>query len=165
MLGEMEGTWTFGVDLDSCRTPPTGEIEVWAQQVIDRFGSYAEVSPSGTGVKIFSQAEPADIAALRKITGHNSWSILEKRQTARIIPPPSNCTFLIGTTPSLGIGSLALRLTFAESHLMIAGKPNPNPKTTEHQDPPRQEKTATTDDILARLNTAAKHNKGIDTAL
>jgi hypothetical protein len=31
--------------------------------------------------------------------------------------------------------------------------------------PPGQEKTGNTDDILGRLNTAAKHNKGIDTAL
>ena len=32
---------------------PTPAIAPWAQEVIDRFDSYTEVSPSGTGVKIF----------------------------------------------------------------------------------------------------------------
>lgn len=41
-----------GVDLDSCRNPETGEVELWAQQHIDRFNSYTETSPSGKGVHI-----------------------------------------------------------------------------------------------------------------
>lgn len=43
----------FGVDLDGCRNPETGEITHWGQEWIRRFASYAEVSPSGTGVKIY----------------------------------------------------------------------------------------------------------------
>lgn len=42
-----------GIDLDSCRDPNTGAIDTWAQCIIDRFASYTEVSPSGTGLKIF----------------------------------------------------------------------------------------------------------------
>lgn len=41
-----------GVDLDDCRDPKSGAIAAWAQAIIDRIGSYAEASPSGTGVKI-----------------------------------------------------------------------------------------------------------------
>jgi putative DNA primase/helicase len=42
-----------GVDLDKCRNPETGEIEEWAQKIIDSAAeSYAEVSPSGTGIHI-----------------------------------------------------------------------------------------------------------------
>ena len=41
-----------GVDLDGCRNPDTGEIEEWAQEIIDSLASYTEVSPSGTGVHI-----------------------------------------------------------------------------------------------------------------
>jgi putative DNA primase/helicase len=41
-----------GIDLDRCRDPETGEIEPWAQKVIDRAGGYAEASPSGLGVHI-----------------------------------------------------------------------------------------------------------------
>jgi primase-polymerase (primpol)-like protein len=40
------------VDLDGCRDPETGEIEPWARDVVQRFGSYTEVSPSGTGLHI-----------------------------------------------------------------------------------------------------------------
>jgi len=43
-----------GVDLDACRDPVTGELTTWAQAIIDDFGSYTEVSPSKTGVKIFA---------------------------------------------------------------------------------------------------------------
>src|SRR5271157_1430271 len=42
-----------GIDLDNCRTPQTGEIAPWAQRIIKQLDSYGEVSPSGTGVKIF----------------------------------------------------------------------------------------------------------------
>ena len=42
-----------GIDLDQCRGPDTGVIEPWAMEIIQTIGSYAEVSPSGTGVKIF----------------------------------------------------------------------------------------------------------------
>jgi len=41
------------VDLDGCRHPDTGDVEPWAQQIVDELGSYTEISPSGTGLKIF----------------------------------------------------------------------------------------------------------------
>jgi putative DNA primase/helicase len=42
-----------GIDLDHCRNPQTGEIDFWAQEIINRFASYTEVTPSGTGVRIW----------------------------------------------------------------------------------------------------------------
>jgi hypothetical protein len=44
-----------GVDLDDCRDPKTGQIEGWAQDIIDTLGAYAEVSPSQAGVKLFGR--------------------------------------------------------------------------------------------------------------
>lgn len=41
-----------GIDLDDCLDPETEEVAPWAQAVIDRANSYAEISPSGRGVKI-----------------------------------------------------------------------------------------------------------------
>ena len=43
-----------GIDLDDCRNPQTGEVEPWAQNIIDTFAAegYVEASPSGTGVHI-----------------------------------------------------------------------------------------------------------------
>lgn len=47
-----------GIDLDSCRDPETGRIAGWAQKWIDKSDDcYCEVSPSGTGVKIWVKAD------------------------------------------------------------------------------------------------------------
>ncbi len=46
-----------GVDIDDCRDADSGDIAPWAQAIIDSLGSYTEISPSGTGVKIFLQAK------------------------------------------------------------------------------------------------------------
>lgn len=45
-----------GVDLDHVRDPDTGNLHPEAQALIDRFASYTEVSPSGTGIRIFGHA-------------------------------------------------------------------------------------------------------------
>lgn len=42
-----------GIDLDGCRDPETGKVSEWAKKIILDINSYAEVSPSKTGVKIF----------------------------------------------------------------------------------------------------------------
>lgn len=42
-----------GVDLDGCRKPETGELAEWAREIIEAFVTYAEVSPSKTGVKLW----------------------------------------------------------------------------------------------------------------
>jgi len=47
------GAGLVGIDLDHCRDPHTGAIEPWAQAIIDDAQTYTEVSPSGTGVKLW----------------------------------------------------------------------------------------------------------------
>lgn len=42
-----------GIDLDGCRDPQSGAVSEWASAIIKQFDTYAEVSPSGTGVKLF----------------------------------------------------------------------------------------------------------------
>src|SRR3954453_22114601 len=39
-----------GVDLDHCRDPRTGALAPWAASIVRALGSYAEESPSTTGV-------------------------------------------------------------------------------------------------------------------
>jgi hypothetical protein len=46
-----------GVDLDGCLNPETGEIEPWAQEVIEELDSYTEISPSGRGVHVLVRGE------------------------------------------------------------------------------------------------------------
>ncbi len=46
-----------GIDLDACRDPKTGRLEPWAKQIVKRLASYTEISPSGTGLRIFVRGE------------------------------------------------------------------------------------------------------------
>ncbi len=48
-----EGDGLIGIDFDNCRTPSTGKIRTEYQFWIEKFGSYTEISPSGTGVKVW----------------------------------------------------------------------------------------------------------------
>jgi hypothetical protein len=45
-----------GIDLDNCRDPETGELDRWAARFLQDLDGYAEVSPSGRGVKCFLRA-------------------------------------------------------------------------------------------------------------
>ena len=67
-LGDYDGIAVAGIDLDTCRDE-AGAIAPWATEVLDRFPTYAEVSPSGSGLKLFFQYDPADAIALRQAMG------------------------------------------------------------------------------------------------
>lgn len=74
-----------GVDLDGCRDPETGRLEEWAREIVADLDSYAEVSPSGAGVKVFvcgvlppgnprkrkGQVEMYDSGRFFTVTGHS----------------------------------------------------------------------------------------------
>src|SRR5262249_31176249 len=45
-----------GTDLDKCRNQQTGALEPWAQEMVNRLDTYAEVSPSSCGVKLWAIA-------------------------------------------------------------------------------------------------------------
>jgi predicted P-loop ATPase len=69
MLGEGADSLAFGgVDLDTCRSSD-GRFDPWAREVIERLGSYTEVSPSGTGAKVFFRYHVADLPELRLAMG------------------------------------------------------------------------------------------------
>jgi hypothetical protein len=46
-----------GIDLDDCRDPLTGAIKPLQAEIIKQLDTYAEVSPSGTGVKLLCKAQ------------------------------------------------------------------------------------------------------------
>jgi len=54
-IGIVLGGTLHGIDLDDCRDPATGVLSDLAQETLDRVEGYAEVSPSGTGIKIFTR--------------------------------------------------------------------------------------------------------------
>lgn len=49
------------VDLDNCVDPPTGDVELYAAEIVQELRSYTEASPSGTGLHIWIRGEkPGD---------------------------------------------------------------------------------------------------------
>ena len=44
-----------GIDLDDCYDPETEQMEDWASDILKDINSYCEISPSNTGVKIFTK--------------------------------------------------------------------------------------------------------------
>ncbi|MFD6443368.1 hypothetical protein ACFWDG_27225, partial [Peribacillus sp. NPDC060186] len=46
-----------GFDLDNCRDPDTGDIEPWAQAIVDLAETYCEVSPSETGLRLIAEGK------------------------------------------------------------------------------------------------------------
>jgi putative DNA primase/helicase len=61
------GYWLMGLDLDRCVDQETGVVASWAEEIIKRFDSYAEVSPSGTGVKVFFLVADEDKQAVDEL--------------------------------------------------------------------------------------------------
>ena len=54
-IGLVLGTDVHGIDLDDCRDPVTGDLNDLANEVLGNVQGYAEVSPSGTGIKLFAK--------------------------------------------------------------------------------------------------------------
>lgn len=55
-VGIVLGQHLCGADFDAVRNPETGEIAEWAMLWVRHFNSLTEISPSGTGFKIFFYA-------------------------------------------------------------------------------------------------------------
>jgi len=55
----------FGIDLDGCRDPALETIEPWAMAIVNLLGSYSEISPSHSGLKIICRGN--SLKGLKKI--------------------------------------------------------------------------------------------------
>ncbi|NCZ96574.1 hypothetical protein EBZ02_05360 [bacterium] len=49
------GDGLHGIDIDDCRNPVTGQLNSLACRILERIRGYAEISPSGTGIKIVAR--------------------------------------------------------------------------------------------------------------
>ena len=63
-----DGRAIGGVDLDTCLAAD-GTLEPWAAEVVARIASYTEISPSGTGAKVFFTFLTSELISLREIMG------------------------------------------------------------------------------------------------
>ncbi len=56
-VGFMLGDGFVGIDLDDVRDPDTGKMAAEAEELVKAMGTHAEVSPSGTGVKMIGRGD------------------------------------------------------------------------------------------------------------
>ena len=69
VLGELpNGQHLAGIDLDSCLG---ARLDEWAEEVVERFDTYSEISPSGNGVKLFFLMTAADMDKLHGLLGRD----------------------------------------------------------------------------------------------
>jgi len=167
-LGCCGNLWLAGVDLDTCRDTQSGALEPWADEVLQRLGSYAEISPSGTGVKAFFLIDPADIDPAREIMGTTHGRQF-KRADGGSHPPAielytSNRYFAVtwdgladqpGELRHVGLDDLRWLVEVAGPRL--AGKVKDANPTGEPGDG--------SDDILSRLSRVASSDQRVATAL
>src|SRR5262249_17831435 len=83
-------------DLDKTRDPATGTIAPWAKKLIDDAQSYAEVTVSGTGLRIIGTPKGNEVHRKKKIT--DGMSLETYRRTRRYITKSGN---QLPGTPSL----------------------------------------------------------------
>jgi hypothetical protein len=57
------------IDVDHCRDPKTGSVHAWAQNILDAArDSYAEITPSGTGLRVWGLASAGSDPIHRKFS-------------------------------------------------------------------------------------------------
>ena len=77
----------YGFDLDGCYNSETNEVADWALQIVDALDSYAEITPSGTGLRVLVRGElPQGFAHMLKLNpaiGHGDKVQIEIYNDAR----------------------------------------------------------------------------------
>jgi putative DNA primase/helicase len=118
-------------DLDDCRNAATGEIHPFAKDLINRAGSYVEVTPSGEGLRIIGLAT-SDNRLHRKLPVPNAddMSCEFYRKAERFITITGN---QIGDATELANIDALLDKTLAELERAKKEKPKPkDPKPKQH---------------------------------
>jgi hypothetical protein len=49
----IRGHRLLSFDIDACRDPATGAISPWAQGIVDHYHTFTEITPSGTGLRLW----------------------------------------------------------------------------------------------------------------
>jgi hypothetical protein len=92
-------------DLDKCRNPETGDIDLWASDIIDdarEEGAYIEVTVSGTGIRIIGMSSGARTQRSWSINGHGG-RIELFRNTERYITISGNEIGQCGELPEFSL--------------------------------------------------------------
>jgi hypothetical protein len=117
------GTDIAAFDLDDCRDPKTGAVEPWAQSLIERAGTYTEVTPSGTGFRVIGFGDGPKQHRKQKVPGTKGMSCEAYRKAERFITITGNA---YRDTPLANIDAL-IDATVAEldaAKVKVDGKAN-----------------------------------------
>lgn len=133
-----------GVDLDDCIDPETGELHAWGEAIIESLASYAEISPSGRGVKIFVRArKPGD----RCKTGYETGAV-EMYDADRFFTVTGN---VLGDAVGVEERQPQIDALYAQ----VFGAPEPTLPTAE---PPAEVPVLTDDEILKLASNPRRKN-------
>ncbi len=147
-----------GVDIDDCRVAETGVIKDWGLAIIEALASYTEISPSGTGVKIFIRGSvPGSEARRNKI---------EMYSTARYFTVTGDVHPVILGDIDYSTAIQPRQQKLDELYRLIfgeVGKPRPQRPVVEHSKIEDSRKLARVrampDDELVELATSAANGK------
>jgi Protein of unknown function (DUF3631) len=81
----LTGSNIAAFDVDHCRDAVTGSIHPWAQDLVRRCGSYAEVTPSGSGIRILGTASGPPLHRKFNVPGADGLSVEIYRNAERYI--------------------------------------------------------------------------------
>jgi len=146
-----------GIDIDHC-VEPDGQLTPLAREVIDRIGSYAELSPSNTGVHILCRAPGliygSDYLAKNSDIG---LEIYVAGQTSRYLTFTGERLNDLDVTPDCGAAVLAI----ADKYMRRAGKSDaPAARVVDFTDYEDETTAALNDaEVLARIRAAGNAEK------
>lgn len=75
-------------DIDKCRDKETGVIHSWAMALVEKAGSYTEITPSGTGLRIIGRGVGARVQRKQQVI--DGVSLETFRKTERFITVTGN---------------------------------------------------------------------------
>src|SRR5262249_30634301 len=82
----LTGTNVVAIDLDHCRDPATGQIDAWAQAIVEQAGgAYVEATVSGTGLRVIGKGTGEETHTNYKIEGRDGAKIEIYRGAVRYI--------------------------------------------------------------------------------
>lgn len=138
-----------GYDLDKCVDEETGEIEPWAQEIIALAETYAEISPSGRGIRLWGRGKI-------EATAKNDKAQVEMYRAGRFLTVTGRH---IETTPD-EIGPAPRTLEALRARLAaFAPKEEPRQKAPERQvSAPVASVPASDGDFFRAVNDAAFAN-------
>jgi hypothetical protein len=100
------------LDLDDCRNPQSGEIEPQARKLVERSGSYCEITVSNAGLRILVSSAGAKVHRRQSVPGANGMSVESYRRCERYIVVTGNP--LPGTPSVLAAGDVLVDAVVAE---------------------------------------------------